>query len=83
MRLTPPYVAVTVTAVAVATDEVVTVKVLLVEPAGTVTLAGTDAAAELSDSDTTAPPLGAAALSLTVPVDDAPPTTEVGLASET
>ena len=79
VRLTPPYVAVNVTAVTVATDEVVTVKVLLVDPAGTVTLAGTDAAAELSDSDTIAPPLGAAALSLTVPVDDAPPTTVVGL----
>ena len=53
--------------------------VLLVAPALTVTLAGTDAAAELSDSVTTAPPAGAGALSETVPVDEAPPVTVVGL----
>lgn len=56
-----------------------TVNVLLVAPAGTVTLAGTDAELELSASDTTAPPPGAAPLSVTVPVEEFPPTTLVGL----
>ena len=67
------------TGVGFETADVVTVKVRLVVPGATVTLAGTVAAAELSDSVTTAPPDGAAALSVTVPVDDAPPTTVVGL----
>ena len=61
------------------TDVVVTVNVVLVAPAGTVTLAGTVVEAELSDSDTEAPPAGAAALNVTVPVDELPPTTDVGL----
>jgi hypothetical protein len=52
--------------------------VALVEPAGTSTLAGADAAAELSDSDTVTPPLGAAALNVTVPLEELPPTTLVG-----
>ncbi len=51
----------------------------LVAPAGTVTLAGTVVAVELSESDTAAPPLGAAALRVTVPVEELPPTTLVGL----
>jgi hypothetical protein len=56
------------------------VKLALVAPAGTVTLAGTlPAAVLLLDSMTTAPAAGAAALSATVPVEDcAPPTTFVG-----
>jgi hypothetical protein len=59
---------------------VTTVKLALVAPAGTVTLAGTFAAAVLSlDSATSKPPAGAAAVNVTVPVDDAPPTTSVGL----
>ena len=61
------------------TDVVVMVNVALVAPAATVTLAGTAAAAELSESDTAAPPAGAAALSVTVPVDELPPTTVDGL----
>jgi len=61
------------------TDVVVTVNVAVVAPAGTVTLAGVAAALELSESDTAAPPVGAAALSVTVPVDELPPTTLVGL----
>jgi len=64
------------------TDVVVTVNVAVVAPAGTVTLAGVAAALELSESDTAAPPAGAAALSVTVPVDELPPTTVDGL-SET
>jgi hypothetical protein len=79
VRDAPLYDAVIVTAVEVVTLLVVTVKVLLVAPAGTVTLAGTDAALELSESETTAPPLGAAALNVTVPVEELPPLTLVGL----
>lgn len=59
---------------------VVTVKVRVVVPAVTVTLAGTVAAAVLLlDSATTLPPAGAAADSVTVPVDEVPPVTVVGL----
>ena len=63
-----------------ATVWVVTVKVRLVVPAVTVTLAGTVAAAVLLlESATTLPPDGAAADSVTVPVDDVPPVTVMGL----
>ena len=63
-----------------ATTEVVIVKVAVVAPAATVTLAGTCAAAVLLlDSVTTAPPEGAAPVNFTVPVDEVPPTTEPGL----
>ena len=68
-----------VTAVWLETADVVTVNVLLDAPALTVTLPGTDAAAELSDSVTIAPPAGAGALRVTVPVEDEPPDTAVGL----
>jgi hypothetical protein len=68
-----------VTEVEVVTVVVVTVKERLLAPAGTVTLAGTVAALESSDSETTAPPLGAAALKVTVPVAELPPLTLVGL----
>lgn len=68
----------------VATVDAVTVvvgmaKVALVAPAGTVTLAGTVAALLLLDSVTPNPPAGAAAVNVTVPWADAPPTTLVGL----
>jgi hypothetical protein len=49
-----------------------------VAPAATVTDAGTVAPALLLVSVTTAPPDGAAALSVTVPLVDVPPTTEDG-----
>jgi hypothetical protein len=59
---------------------VLTVKLVLLAPATTVTLAGTLAAAVLLlVSVTTAPPDGAAPLSVTVPVEFCvPPTTLVG-----
>src|SRR6185295_928021 len=47
-------------------------------PAATVTEAGTVAALPLLESVTAAPPAGAAALSVTVPVADAPPETLEG-----
>jgi hypothetical protein len=59
----------------------VTVKLALVAPAGTVTLAGTLAAALPLVSATAAPPPGAAPLSVTVPCAVAPPLTEVGLSA--
>jgi hypothetical protein len=46
-------------------------------PEGTVTDAETEAG-EVADRPTTVPPLGAGALSVTVPVDDTPPRTDVG-----
>src|SRR5438034_4408710 len=69
-----------VTTVEEPTGVVLTVKVALVLPAGTVTLAGTVAAPVLLlDKLTTAPPLGAGPLSVTVPVEELPPVTLVGL----
>ena len=79
VRVTPPKTAETVAEVEAVTAVVVTVKLTLLAPAGTVTLAGTAVAPELSESDTTAPPLGAAPLKVTVPVEALPPVTLVGL----
>lgn len=78
-RVTPPHVAEIVDEVEAVTDVVAMVKLALVDPAATVTFAGTDVAVELSESETSAPPLGAAALSVTVPLDELPPTTLLGL----
>ena len=50
------------------------VNVALADPAGTVTLAGT-VTGSLPDNETTAPPAGAGALSVAVPVTELPPTT--------
>jgi hypothetical protein len=64
------------TAVVCVTEAVLAVKVAVVCPAGTVTLAGTVASDVFPlDSATTVPPLGAAAFSLTVPVAGVPPGT--------
>ena len=55
-----------------------TVKVALVAPATTVTLAGTFVVLLLSDRATTAPPAGAGPLSVTVPGEELPPVTVMG-----
>ena len=61
------------------TGRVVTVKAALVAPARIVTLAGTVATPVLLlERETTAPPLGACALSVTLPVERDPPLTLVG-----
>lgn len=78
--LATPRVAVIVTEAFDATGLVVIVKVVVVALAGTVTVAGTCAAAALLlESVTTAPPAGAGPLSVTVPVDEMLPTTDDGL----
>jgi hypothetical protein len=57
----------------------VTANVAVALPAGTVTVAGTVAAALLLDRDSTVPPVGAVFVRVTVPVDEFPPATLVGL----
>jgi hypothetical protein len=81
--VTPPKLAVIVTGVEAITDFDVAVKVALVAPAETVTLAGTVAAELLLlESVTTAPPEAAATVRVTVSCEVLPPTTDGGL-SET
>ena len=61
------------------TMDVLTLKVALLAPAGTITLEGTLTALLLLESATCAPPAGAGPLRVTVPVEDVPPITLVGL----
>lgn len=70
-----------VTAVTLATAVVVTEKVALVVPAATVTLASTCAEPLLEESSTTAPPAGAGALKVTVPVEELPPVSADGFSA--
>jgi len=68
-----------VTGVDAVTLLVLTVKVALLAPAATVTLAGTVAAAVLSlIRETAAPPVGAGPLSVTVPVEGDPQSRSLG-----
>ena len=67
------------TDVEIATGDVVIPNVALLLPAGTVTLAGTPVADELSLKVTATPPLGAGPLSVTVPCAETPPTRLPGL----
>ena len=76
--IAPPEDAEIVTGVEAATALVVAVNVVLLAPAGTVTLPGTVAAGLLLDSVTGAPPAGAGPFSVTVPVELLPPVTVVG-----
>jgi hypothetical protein len=75
----PPKPAEIVIVVAPDTEPVVTVKVALVAPAGTVTLGGTVAAVLLLPSETAAPPAAAGALRVTVPCELPPAVTDFGL----
>jgi hypothetical protein len=68
-----------VAAVELETVLVVTVNVAVGVPAATGTLAGTWADELLLDSVTTAPPVGAAPVRVTVPVEELPPMTLAGL----
>ena len=77
--VTPFWVADIVTVVGFDTTLVETVKVAVLAPAATRTLAGTVAAAVLLlERVTVTPPVGAAPVTVTVPVDVLPPETFVG-----
>jgi hypothetical protein len=75
----PLYEAEIVAEVEMRTMDVFTVKVALVAPAGTNTLEGTLAAPLVLERMIVAPPAGAGALNVTLPVEDCtPPTTVLG-----
>ena len=79
VSVVPPDLPVIVALVEYDTLEVPTAKETDVAPNGTMTKAGRTAEVELQLSKTTSPPAGAAEESVTVPVDVAPPITDVGL----
>lgn len=79
VRVSPPWDAEMVAVEATATGRVGTAKVAVVAPWATVTLAGAETAPLSSESATTRPPAGAAAVRVTVPVTVAPPTAEAGV----
>lgn len=70
-----------VATVVLATPTVAIVKVPVVEPPGTVTVAGTVALVVFDESATEMPPDGAAPFRVTVPVEGLPPATLVGFAT--
>lgn len=75
----PARAAVIITTIFRLTDAVVMLKVAVVFPPGTVTIEGTAALpALLLDKLTTNPPVGAGAVSVTVPTEVLPPRTIVG-----
>lgn len=76
--LLDPSVAVTVMFFTPETPAVTTTNVCVVLPAGTVTFAGRDTEGSELASVTIAPPAGAAELSVTLPIEPAPPVTEFG-----
>ena len=73
-----PSAAVITAGVTVVTGLVEIVKVVLVEPAATIMLDGTTALLAPEDSAITVPPTGEGPVRVTVPVNEAPPMTEVG-----
>lgn len=75
---TPSYVAVIVALVEAVAVVVVMLNVALLLPAAIVTVAGTTADVLLLASITVAPPVGAALVRVTVPVDDVPAATVAG-----
>jgi hypothetical protein len=79
VRVTPPLDAESVAVAATTTGLVVTWKVAVVEPAATVTLIGAVNDPLSSRRATASPPVGAAAVSVTVPVALDPPTTSAGM----
>ena len=80
VRVVPLKAAETVTPFVAVTATVLIENVALVAPAATVMPAGVEATlGTLLDNVTTAPPLGAALLSVTVPCEEFPPTTVAGL----
>lgn len=79
-RVAEPWEAVMSAEVLAMTGLVATVNVAVLAPSATFTLAGTVATDVLPlESATTTPPAVAGAVNVTVPVEDAPPTTERGL----